>query len=82
MADDSADGGARSFRQCRRDCLFVRRLPQTNFDEFMASERLVERANKCIAQTAFADEDDRFQRMGQSAQVAALGSVEDGRGGG
>jgi len=82
VTDDSADDGARSFRQGRRDRFFVWRLPQTNLDELMARERLVERTNKRIAQAAFADEDDRFQRMGQSAQVAALGSVEDGRGGG
>ena len=82
MADDSADDGARSFRLGSRDRLFVRRLSQANLDELMAGERLVERAKKRIAQAAFADEDDRFDRMGESAQVAALGSVEDGRGGG
>ena len=81
VTDDSADDSARSFRQCSRDRLFVRRLPQAHLDELMAGQCLVERTNKRIAQAAFSYEDDRFQRMSQSAQVAALGSVEDGRGG-
>ena len=82
MSDYATNGGARAFSECRGRGLFVRWLAQPHLDELMARKCLVERANKRIAQAAFADEDDRFQRMSQSAQVAALGSVEDGRSGG
>lgn len=82
MSDDATNGGARAFSECRGRGFFIRGLAQPHLDELMARKCLVERANKRIAQAAFSYEDDRFQRMSQSAQVAALGSVEDGRSGG
>lgn len=80
MPDDAADRGRTGLGQRLRGSLFVRRLAQTDFYEFVAGQGFIQRTRDRLADPAFADEDDGLQGMGQAAKMPPLGTIKN-RGG-
>ena len=80
MSHDATNRGPTGFTQGLRCGLLVRGLAESNLDQLMACKRFVERALNRFAHAAFADEDDRLQRMGETPQMPTLSAVQ-GRGG-
>jgi hypothetical protein len=76
MADEPTQICAAPFRKLCREGLFSFGAWQFYFHEFVVSQGSVEGRYDRVANTGIADENDRFARVSELAQVAPLKSGE------
>lgn len=78
VSEDAAKGGAAGIGQILSRRFLVRGLPESDFDELMGRQSVVERRQDRGADAAFSHENNGFQGVGEAAQMAALGTVQNG----
>jgi hypothetical protein len=79
MADDAAERGPGAIGELCGGRFLVRRLTQAHLDELVLRQGLVERTHQGLAESGLADEDDRFEGMGEATQVTALRTIQTRR---
>jgi len=79
MPDDSAKRRPARIGELAGQILLGLGLTQTDLDQLVALESLVERSQQGLAEPALADEDDRPDGMREAAKMPPLGAVEVGR---
>jgi hypothetical protein len=80
VSHDAAEGGLGRVRELARHGLFVAGLAQADLDQLVVRQGGGDRLLDRRAHAPLADEHDRLERMGEAAQIAALGAVEHGGG--
>lgn len=79
VAHQTAQFGPAAICEFVRDGLLVVRLPQADLDELMVEQGAVERAEHTRTDPALPDLEERFSRIGESAQKTTLKAFERGQ---